>query len=151
MWFDLNLIKKGLVSLDQMLIAVKRQQLGRPPIGRMAVVSGKMSISQVFAVLKEQADNPKSFGQIAIAKNYLTEEDLAHLLYLQSHAQQPLGEILVEMGCISREQMEEERRSFHRQLTTCLEAFDGEEDLCAAKGATCGSPAGCLTSSPASP
>jgi len=58
MWLELNLLKRGLVSIDQMLSAVKRQQLGRVPIGRIAIEHGKMSMSHVVAVLKEQADKP---------------------------------------------------------------------------------------------
>ena len=63
MWFELNLIKKGLVSIDEMLAAVKRQRLTRAPIGRVAIEQGKMSMAQVFEVLKQQADDPRPFGQ----------------------------------------------------------------------------------------
>ena len=74
------------MSVDQMLVAVQRQQLSRVPIGRLAIERGKMSMSQVFEVLKEQADNPKSFGQLAIAMNFLTEEELGPPA---AHSRQP--------------------------------------------------------------
>ena len=130
MWFELNLIKKGLVSIDRMLSAVKRQQLGRVPIGRVAIEQHKMSMSQVFQVLQEQADHPKPFGQIAIEMDFLSEEELSHLLRIQSNQEQPLSEILIEMGCLSREQMEAERRSFHQQMAVRFETIDREECPC---------------------
>ena len=130
MLFELSLIKKGIVTVDQMLIAAKRQQLSRVPIGRLAIEHGKMSMAQVFDVLAEQADNPKSFGQLAIEMDFLTEEKLGHLLLIQSNMEQSLSEILVEMGCASREQIDVESRSFHRQLRMRFETFDIEASPC---------------------
>ena len=133
MWFELNLIKKGLVSIDQMLSAVKRQQLSRVPIGRVAIEQGKMTMSQVFQVLQEQAENPKSFGRLAIDMDFLSEEELSHLLRMQGNLEQPLGEILIEMGCLSREQLEAESQLFQRQMTLRFETYDRQENPCSAK------------------
>lgn len=133
MWFELNLIKKGLVSIDQMLSAVKRQQLSRVPIGRVAIEQGKMTMSQVFQVLQEQAENPKSFGRLAIDMDFLSEEELSHLLRMQGNLEQPLGEILIEMGCLSREQLEAESQLFQRQMTLRFETYDRQENPCSPK------------------
>lgn len=129
MWFELNLIKQGLVSVDQMLIAVRRQQLGRVPIGRLAIEEGKMTMAQVFTVIEEQADDPKSFGQLAIEMNFLGEQELGHLLLLQNNREQPLVEILVEMGCIARERIEAENRAFRQELTRRFERFEPVESV----------------------
>jgi hypothetical protein len=130
MWFELNLIQKGLVTVEQMLAAVKRQQTGRIPLGRLAIEHGEMTMAQVFEVLEEQADNPKSFGQLAIAMNFLDEDELGHLLLIQSMQEQPLGDILVEMGCLSREQLEFESSSLRRTLTSRFETCDVEATCC---------------------
>jgi hypothetical protein len=129
MWLELNLIKRGLVSIDQMLAAVKRQRLSRVPIGRVAVEQGKMSMSEVFAVLKEQADDPRPFGQLAIELNFLSEDDLNLLLFIQNKRRQPLSEILIAMGCVDRGEVDAESRLLHQQWTSSCETLERDECL----------------------
>src|SRR5208282_236365 len=127
MLLELNLMKKGLVTVDQMIAAVKRQQLGRPPLGRLAIEQGKLSMAQVFAVLKQQAGDPRPFGQIAVEMNLLDREELNQLLYQQAGVAPPLSDVLVELGYVSRAYVEAESSSIRRQLLKLSEMFDHEE------------------------
>lgn len=85
---------------------------------------------QVFAVLKQQADDLRPFGQIAIDLGFLTNEDLQELLLLQTKQERPVTEILVEMHCLSGEDIEAERLTLRQQMTMRSEIFDREESLC---------------------
>jgi hypothetical protein len=121
MWLALVLIQKGLVTVDEMLAAVKQQQMSRPPLGRLAMLQGKLKMSQVFQVLSEQVDTSKSFGQLAIELGLMDQATLAQLLLLQSEQERPLGDILVEMGLLSPERLDFEKREVTEMVTQCLE------------------------------
>jgi hypothetical protein len=121
MWFELYLLQEGLVGLSDLLEAVKLQQLRRTPLGQLALRARKMSMAQVLAVLRVQADTTKSFGSIAMEMGFLAEQDLALLLMRQTDQTPRTCDILVEMGKITRECLDKERRNFQRAMT---ESFD---------------------------
>ncbi len=124
MLLELTLIENGLVTMQQVMEAVTRQQTGRPPLGRLAVEHGEMTMGQVFEVLKRQADTPKAFGQLALEMGFLREEAIGRLLWLQGKREQPIGEILVEIGCLSQEKLESERRQLAAKLRHRFETCD---------------------------
>lgn len=127
MWLELSLLKKGLVSVEDLLEAVERQRSSQIPLGRLAVQSGKMRMPQVCKVLKVQADSPKPFGRIAVEMGFLSEPDLAQLLLHQSEQVKSVGEYLVELGAISSEQFETERRLFQHNVKVASTETDQEE------------------------
>jgi hypothetical protein len=129
MWFELHLLKQSYVSIDQLIEAVKRHQLNRVPIGRLAIVKGRMTVAQVFQVLRTQADRDVPFGRLAVEMGFLTELELAHLLMVQSDETPSLSDILVEMGAIDRELLDAERQVFRREAIGNWEACAGNEIL----------------------
>lgn len=122
MFFAMHLYRKGLVSADQVLEAVARQNESRVPIGRLAVQTKKMTIKQVAKVLAEQADRRELFGKLAVDMGFISEDDLARLLMVQNDQLKPLHEILVDMGAIDRAAVDDE----YRQV--CRPAFDDEAE-----------------------
>jgi hypothetical protein len=129
MWFGLNLVKREIITVDQLLAAVKAQRLSRPPLGRLALEHGHLTMEQVFDVLRLQADSTKLFGQLALEQGYLSEALLGRLLLIQSRREQPLVEVLAEQGFVSREQLDEEFSRFQREVTDLYGVFDLDQLL----------------------
>jgi hypothetical protein len=134
MFLALNLLKQGLVSLDELLAAAQKQQLTRAPIGKLAIQEGKLSMAQVFKVLETQATDPRPFGQIAIDMHFLDDESLCDLLLLQAGSEQPICEILLEMGFVTQKQID--REALRLRQESLRRADDEVAQVCLAR---CGS------------
>ena len=130
MLFIIHLLRKGLVTVDQVWEAVERQQRSRKPLGRLALEQGKLTVAQVFKILAAQTDTCKPFGRIAVELGYFDEADLAYLLLTQSDNDRPVEEILVESGVITADRMELERRAFREHAAKMHQVHDLVEELC---------------------
>ena len=76
------------------------------PIGRIALEYGLLDMKQVFEILNRQADAIHlKFCAIALDLGYLDKQQVLFLLAIQKSRRPPIGEILVEMGVISPEQL----------------------------------------------
>ena len=51
-------------------------------------------------------EDPNSIGNLAVEKGFITQEDLTRAVTIQKE-RLPLGEILIDMGKLSRDQLEE--------------------------------------------
>ena len=124
MWFELNLVKQNIITLEQLLAAVQSQRLSRPPLGRLAIEHDCMTMAQVFQVLEAQADSFKLFGLLAAEMGFLSRDDLARLIMIQGMREPNLGDILVEQGAISQKRLDSERHRFQREVTDLYGVFD---------------------------
>lgn len=116
MQFGMYLYRNGIVTAEQLVEAMAMQDECRVPLGVLAMESGKLAVRDVLSVLRVQSDLPNDrFGDIAIDLGLLDKRDLAELLMLQSDRRVSLGECLVELGFMTKEQYDEELASYRRE------------------------------------
>ena len=120
MWFASHLFAKKLITGDQFAQAVRLQLERRPRIGALVISRGLLTIKQVMAVLSAQADNlERPFGELAVELGYLTREQLAELLFEQDRQAPPLGTILLELGALSVDDFRRELRTARTESLSC--------------------------------
>ncbi len=116
MWFELSLVKKGLIEATEFVAALDRHFDSRPVIGQLALEKQLLTIGQIFEILNVQASENESFGEIAAELGYLTRKDLAELLILQNDRSVSLRDCLVAMEAIDKETLDRELAKFRREL-----------------------------------
>ena len=109
MQFGLYLVENGIITPEQFVEALQVQIDSRPQLGSLAIEQKALTMKEVFQVLRTQADEPKElFGQLAVEAGLISEDRLASLLYLQSARVRSMEEIVVELGYVSAETLEQE-------------------------------------------
>ncbi len=126
MYFELELVRQGLISAEQLVAAIERQMQSRPPLGRLAIEHRKMTMTQVFETLREQVNSPRPFGRLAVDLGFLSNEELAVLLMAQRDRETPLSDILVESGAICQEQLAAVQSSDPRRVAAASGAVAAE-------------------------
>ena len=71
--FGTYLVEKGLLTPDELLMALERQSSMRMSIGRLSYQRGFLDMNQVIAVLRAQPDEGLLFGELAVKMGFLTE------------------------------------------------------------------------------
>ncbi|MEM9185152.1 MAG: hypothetical protein AAGB00_01495 [Planctomycetota bacterium] len=116
MQFGIYLLKRGLLTTDQLVEALDTQQTAQPQLGQLAIEAGLMSVRDVFRVLRVQSDfSAERFGETAVDMDMLKRRDVAELLLLQSDRRQKLCDIFVELGFLDREACDRELEAFRRE------------------------------------
>jgi hypothetical protein len=113
--FGEYLVEKGLVDEETLVIALVQQRQQNSPLGQIALKTGLINKKELFKILTEQRkpdSKEKSFGLIALELDILTMEQVDGLVASQSESNFLLGEILVEDGVLSK-----------NQLSQCLQEF----------------------------
>lgn len=113
------LVDKGLVDEETLVIALDQQRQVNSPLGQVALKAGLINKKDLYRILTEQRrpeSRDKSFGLIALELDILTVEQVDLLVAQQSESNLMLGEILVEEGALSK-----------NQLLQCLEEFYSQE------------------------
>ncbi len=108
------LIKKKIVSSQQILEALNHQRVNRRPIGAIALAKRVLTMKQVFSILNRQSDVKKRFGEIAVELGYITEEGVDRLLLIQREENPHIGEVLVLVGHVKMDVLEKEELQFLR-------------------------------------
>ena len=117
MWFASILYGNGTITGDQFAEAVCRQLKKRPILGKIAVQEGMLTMRQARQIISTQADcQEKPFGKIAIELEMLSEKDVAYLLAKQESFAPSLGEILVDMGVFTHDELLSHLRQAHNSL-----------------------------------
>lgn len=76
------------------------------PLGQQLVDAGLLSDEQLQAALAQQKSQPdKLLGQVLIEAEFLSTQEFDRFMQTRMAIQQPLGELLVSKGAISREQL----------------------------------------------
>ena len=120
-FFGSHLVERGIVTAEDVLTALERQRCRQRPIGQIALREGLLRVRDAFRILNEQGRHPgRLFGEVAVELGLMKPEDVESLLTKQRQERPKLGEVLVEMGALSREQMEAELRVYLRAVALDL-------------------------------
>ncbi|MGD9857876.1 MAG: hypothetical protein AB7U20_23275 [Planctomycetaceae bacterium] len=111
MWLASRLFQKQVITADQLAEAVESQLSRRTSLGSLAASLGLLTIDQIADVSSAQAEEPdRPFGELAVEMEYLSREQLALLAFEQAEQAPSLGDILVEMGAITPDELRRELR-----------------------------------------
>ncbi|MBA4015723.1 MAG: hypothetical protein C0483_00900 [Pirellula sp.] len=132
--FEVFLVRERIISADQLVAALERQSRRRPPLGRLAVTTGKITMKQAFQIVGLQSTQQRRFGELAIELGYLTPYDLSELLSEQTRLQPSLTEVLLEQKCLSRDDLRAaQARYYERQEAGCFEPAPADSLVAAGK------------------
>ncbi|MFW5775105.1 MAG: GspE/PulE family protein [Chitinivibrionales bacterium] len=100
-------------------------QKRRKKLGEILVAQGLITNDQLARGLEEHKNSNMSLGSVLVKLGYISEEDLSGVLGKQIELDQRkrLGEILVDQGLISPQQLQhglDEQKRSHEQLGKCL-------------------------------
>ncbi len=100
-------------------------QRRRKKIGEILIAQGLISQEQLLVALVEHKKTNVSVGKILVSKGFITEEELQNVLgeQIQLSHKKRIGEVLIEQGLITEEQLKmglEEQRRTGLQLGKCL-------------------------------
>ncbi len=105
--FGTFLVKLGMVTPEHIIQALDSQQEKQTPVGKIALEHRLLEMNHTFNILNRQADTHLKFCDIALALGYLTREQVDFILSIQMSQRPKIGEILVEMGVLSQQQLSE--------------------------------------------
>ncbi len=118
MEFEIDLVRRGILSAEQLVAAVERQQSRRPSIGELAVRRQKLTMKQAFDIFARQADTRESFEQAAREMRLLTRRQVADLSLAQAEQTPAIADILVEMGLVSQTAADTYFHESHNRVAT---------------------------------
>ncbi len=98
------LVRKGLVTEEQLLDAVGYQKSTNELIGVLAVKRNFLTPEQVDEILDRQREADLPFGQIALERGLMTQKQLQELLTAQNAGYVFLGEALIAKGHLTSDQ-----------------------------------------------
>ena len=105
MHFGSFLVKKGVATPEHIIEALDCQMKKQKAVGKIALQYRLLEMNHMFTILNRQVDTDLKFCDIAIALGFLTREQADFILSIQMSKRPKLGEILVEMGVISQQQL----------------------------------------------
>ena len=104
---ELALVRHGLITADDYVEALFRRDNERPRMGQVAIEEGLLTARQVLDILNQQYARPgRRFGEIAIETGGLSQAQIDDLLDAQKGRQRPVIDHLIEMGCVTPEDIE---------------------------------------------
>lgn len=104
---ELDLVRQGTVSAEDLVTAIERQHEARPQLGQIAIEERLLTPRQVREVLYRQCETPHlRFGEVAIELGLMTDRELGYLLLKQQIAQGPLMNHLIALGSIDEQAAE---------------------------------------------
>jgi hypothetical protein len=101
------LVEQGAITEAQLEEGLLLQREKNRRIGEVAVERGKLTTEQAEAIRERQNADPRLFGDIAVNERQLTRRTLDDLLFLQKIHHTYLGEALLTLGYIDRQQYQE--------------------------------------------
>ena len=98
------LVEQGAITEGQLEDGLRFQHEHNRRIGEVAVDRGVLTPEQVLAIREKQQDDSRLFGDIAVTERRLSRRSLDDLLFFQKVQHTYLGEALLVLGHISRDQ-----------------------------------------------
>ncbi len=92
------LLNKGVVTKEQLIDAMQKESTTNIQLGTLAMHASLMDAAQVEDVKIAQTHEDKRFGELCVEKGYLTEEQVQELLDSQYPKYLLLGQILEDDG-----------------------------------------------------
>jgi hypothetical protein len=120
LFFGNYLLKRGLVTLSDVLRARLLQKKHNRPIGELARRRGWLGERDIADILKDQEDSKRQFGDIAVQKKCLNLQQVRELLESQRDNFLYLGDALVHLGVITKDEAEKNLREFEEQANALL-------------------------------
>lgn len=107
--FGLFLVEKECIREDDLLDALEYQHNNTLPLGRVSIMRRDLSHEQVLNILKyqQEAGERRPFGDVAVQLGYLGEKQVKALLEHQKMLMEPLDQVLVNIGKIKQEKINE--------------------------------------------
>ena len=116
MKFGLYLKKKGLITADELVVAIDYQHSRMPPVGQLAMEEGVLS-AQVFKVLRCQSGIPhERFGEVAVGMGMMRPADLQRLLMIQWERKPQLADVLVGLRIMSQAAVDDELAAYREAM-----------------------------------
>ena len=103
---NLNSGKLGPLALSDLLYLLK----ARSKTGRLSVEKNGTAVEllvksgRIHSIIKKGLDEPRKLGQLLLKQNALTKSQLDRALRIQKSNGQPLGELLMELGFVAKDQ-----------------------------------------------
>ena len=101
------LVEQGTITEAQLEDGLRLQREKNRRIGEVAVERGVLSPDQVNVIRGRQDDDSRLFGDIAVGEHHLSRRSLDDLLFIQKIQHTYLGEALLLLGHIDRQQYQE--------------------------------------------
>ncbi len=118
MRFGDYLIEKGIVSKDDLEVALKFQTEKTLRLGALAIEDGILTEHQLSVILDRQREVEAAglFGEIAINMKLLSKEQINKLLEKQKEYDKIIGQTLVLSGAFSKDEKEKELKLFYEMI-----------------------------------
>ncbi len=101
-------VEKGYASEEQVEIALGLNMATRDILGRTLLEKNFITFEQFKALVAYQEANPsKRIGDCAIEMGYVTKEQVEEAMKMQSEQKTFLGDMMVDLGFITPEQRDE--------------------------------------------
>ncbi|RMG19446.1 MAG: hypothetical protein D6729_05215 [Deltaproteobacteria bacterium] len=111
-FFGQFLLERGVVSRDALVTALELQDERNMRLGAYAVRRGYMTEADAERLNHQQLTVDRRFGELAVEAGLLTPEQVQELLTLQQNDYLLLGEALLELGQLDRATLERELKAF---------------------------------------
>lgn len=116
MTFGRYLLNRKLVTTDQLLDALKRQQRETPLMGEVAEEVGLITNEQHLYILDSMASEPGlTFAEAARDLAMLTRSEIEWLTARQQSGRPKLGALLVRDGVVTDQAIEDALRGYTRR------------------------------------
>ncbi len=115
MQFGRFLIDSGAITAAQLVSALDRQRHDQIPIGELAIAKGYLAYRDVANVLALRVDDRRSsdfFGDVSVELGILSREQVDELIADQRVTRKPLGEFLVECSALTADSLQRELREY---------------------------------------
>jgi hypothetical protein len=111
--FGQFLLERNLINPGQLTEALEYQRKNNKVLGELAVEYKLLDRNAVLQILECQLGQDKDFGKIAVENGFLTGKDLEMLLHLQREKHIYLGEALIRLGAMRRDELEKQLKEFN--------------------------------------
>ena len=117
MRFGVYLMRRDVITADQLVEALEEQLKRQPPLGQLAIEEGVLTVREVVEVLQLQAKLASTrFGDAAMQLGVLTREQVADLLMQQTDRIPPLTDIVAELGFTNDQTLADELACYRRDM-----------------------------------
>ena len=111
--FGEYLLYEGKIDAYELELALYFQEQKHITVGVLAVQEGFLDDRQLCVVLDYQRLKGKGlFGEMAVELGFLSKGDVDTLLEMQKKSHIRIGEVLILLGAVTREEMEEALNEF---------------------------------------
>jgi hypothetical protein len=110
--FGQFLLERNLINPLQLTEALEYQRKNNKVLGELAVEYKILDRNAVLQILECQLGQDKDFGKIAVENGFLTGKNLEMLLHLQQEKHVYLGEALIRLGAMRRDELERQLKEF---------------------------------------